>query len=700
MQRFSHHETAAFVAAASEATFFGRNERAEAANTLKSDVQTERLVGSNPNNQPAIVTFEQICSPRYVSPTPFFLELKCQDRGKTYFIKTVENFIRICGKECKNLKSSLETSTLLKHHYLSQGGEIEKTFRSVLDGEPVDLSEIKTPAMAAFSVPTEEEYSPVQRLTAAMKGQQTESTSIRPVMITGGRDVDNYIRGAAEASVVQIAPLSKQVPQLPKFRVPFPSSSVETPMFGKGGKRKANVELLIAKGEGKLMLTGRFVKSRQTVSLLLSSNTRRFVEKCKNTEQWLFNTPDEVFYIEQLLRKASNPYLRRLFVQTFPKYTLHPFQSEAYLFWYSTAYSTMKGNYGPQIKQFVDYVNFVSSYKFPSVSHFVQFLRTEKNRRSMASYVTAFFQIRASTRSSDSVANWWSGINKCYLVWGRKLSYYVSADIKKSIKNGYFSESHETDGLYAKEWVIFIHWCYSKSLKYKLAGLFMCYMMRMGMRAGTLALLHFQGPMLVHDPKLKLWSIHQWGLTAKNCKRPLGDLPTFRMIKEEPPSRVKPFLCAVWALQQICMLRKSLKVDHDCFLFSETGDTFSPSQWRNVITTFLREWQSTVAKSWPLVQALKLGGHTPRKTFANIAEFYNLSSPEIKMMMASSMSSIKSHYLEKSRAYNSSDSWTKLLNCFQLKTSSHKPLLKGLTKPLVKQSRITLDEFDVLSLYD
>ena len=693
-------------------SYVDQNIRKDMVYENRSSLQTSTFMGgSSPGT--SLVTLSSFAKPRFISPTPFFQptpKKRFATANTFLFLDTVRKFISVCASDCETLQGRLQNHTLLKHHYVSFGGEIDEHMKSLL-GEPSrdlerapDFNTLKIGLRATKNCDRVEhiDRDHLVKVTAKVKTAQPITTLARPLtLVAEGSDTKDYLRPLGNGHESRIEPALPAVLYTQALPQALPKLVCE--MFATDdadSNELSTIRLLVPKGADYSVLDQTPAKVRQNMCLALKGNAQKFVEKCKIAEQQLTCTVDEAFEIEFLLSRKDNPYLRRLFEQTFPKYMFHPYSDMAFMFWHSTAFSTMKENYGPQIKHFVDFLNLTSKMSFQSVAQFVRFLSEEVNRKLIAKFVPQFFRLKVRTRSADSSKNWWAGLNKCYRIHGRKLAHYVSPDIKKACLRALFSEREPTDGLYAKEWVLLIQWCFQGPLKRQLLGLFLVYMMRLGMRAHTVAKLRSCGPLLIRDPKSKTLAIHQWGLMAKNCKRHLGDVPTFRMIKQEPISPLQPYICAVWALQRICEIRHSLNVRHDSFLFSDKGLPMTPKEFRELIQTTLKKWQKQTQKICPLLKVLNMGAHTPRKTFVNIATYFNLSEPEIKMMMASTWPSIKASYVETSRAFNDSQPWTKLLACFEMTESKQRKLYSKLTKPIPKVTRRLVDEFDDLALYD
>ena len=349
----------------------------------------------------------------------------------------------------------------------------------------------------------------------------------------------------------------------------------------------------------------------------------------------------------------------------------------------------MTKNYGSQIRAFVDYINAVSDFHFPSVAQFVYALRKEPIRCAIGKFVEGFFHQKVMKKSSNSSGNWWGAINYCYKLHAVSLKSYAPAILKRSILRGYHSLSHPTEGFFTSEWIQLIHEGYtSGDPEIVLETLFLVYMMRMSLRSDTTAKLSAFSPMLVRKGNSKLLELHQWAIEAKNCQYSLNHLPTFSKVTEEPESPHKKYICAVWALQQISRFRKQYNITNRGFVFNLKNESPSPNTWRKTVANRLVAFQERVKLTHPHVGYIRIGGHTPRKTYANIATSFNLTDKEIRMVMRNrSMNCIRRHYINCSRAHALTSSWGSHLKTFIMKPTDVTKGISSFTKSFTDKDR-------------
>ena len=619
---------------------------------------------------------------RYVSKTPFFLKVKPLKLPHNHFdiVETVKNFIKVLAPHCERLLQEQKAYLLERTQYLSGWGEVELTNPDLGTGGLVDAERIPPELTARPGATTDSGH--WDRAYSA--NPHTTPVNSRPIFLADvplslppsflklwdfvgeDRDLTRFVRdGIARCHLTKLAPNENNFKKVTK-----------------------PLEIITSKEQSTVDPT--FPAARQNLRLFAAGipTINKFASKFERSCQVLRQTVDEAFQIEHLLAQNGNVFVRRLIMYYTKGLPQQPHLGLAYLFYQGLKASTISKNYGPQIKASIDYCNSVLEKPFKSVAQFVYSLRNEQTRRLVGNQVPRFFCLRAYSKSSHSANNWWSAISYCFKMHAHSLKHYASPVLRRSILRGFVSITNPTEGFFATEWILLIRQGYlSGDLQTVLDTLFLVYMMRLSLRSDTIAKLSNSSPMLIRQGNQKLCDLHQWAIEAKNSQYELGHIPTFSRIKEEPDSPTKPYVCAVWALKMIRQIRHQCDISHTGFLFDTKGNSVSPTVWRNKVTSRLKMFQKQIAPEFPHVKLIRVGGHTPRKTFANIAASFNLTDAEIRMVMRNrSMNVIRRHYLECSRAYKKSKSW-----------NSHLNIVHMASKDVAKGVRHFTTKFDAMS---
>ena len=627
-----------------------------------ANVRRKALITTSPvsiNTRESLVTFPDFSVKKYKARTPYFLEhhnySDLVKREKTFLmIDTVRNFIKKCKGNCTSLLQDQKQHLIHRTQYnAGLGDEVDMSHRSMKLKDSDDLEKLHdvkfdSPGLSTDMQTFEKLWdcrnssrAPVIVAAPCIMGHVPNPPQLPVIPSKGGerQDMKNWLSGMASSLHVNLKPCRSDLVK-GKHDLMLNPASLYTPM--------------------------RWGAGRQNLKSLMDCNTQAFLQKLPQTRQIMFGDVDEAFQIAYLLAKEENQFLQRLFHQV-TKGTLSSNKhfALAAMFWSGCEFSTLRGNYGPQIKAFVDYLH-GHDIHFHSVARFVLALQDEATRIKIGRLVPSYFSLRVPTKSSNSSSNWWGAINYCFVLHSSSLKQYAPKILKRSIKRAFASLSEPTEGFFVREWTNLIYsGLTSSDPEIYLETLFLIYMMRMALRCNTTAQLLMSGLTLIFDRETKLYTLHQWGIKAKNCNALLGDIPKFSKVREEPDSPLKPYICAVWALKQILLFRNKLGVNHDYFLFDIHGNRVTPSQWLSRVTSRLKSFQAQFAQNYPLIAHIRIGGHTPRKTYSNIATHFNFPKEEVRMMLRNtSWNCIREHYLKNSRAYNEAKAWSShILTC-------------------------------------
>ena len=614
--------------------------------------QTCSAVSADPTA--SIVRFPDFSVKKYRAKTPYFVphvnfeHLISRKQHCYLMLHTVKQFIKICKPECTSLLND-------QKNYL-----LNRTQYNAGLGDEIDI------AASRCQVNPTEDLEKRNDILWDMCGEDTNSPKFKDMFGANVRELGpinsfQMIMGHVTPSAPPLLPITPGGEH--QDTKTWLSAIAHAEQFRLQATRHdliPGTSTLLVNQQG-MSSPMRWMAARQDLQLAMRGiSSRKFLQKMGQTTQLLFGDVDEAFEIEYLFAKEENQFLRRLFAQTTEgKLACNKFMTLAMMFWSGCEFSTLKSNYGPQIKAFVDYLH-GHDIHYSSVARFIAALEDEGLRKKVGTLVPSYFNLRVATKSSNSVTNWWGAINYCYCLHSSSLKEYAPKVLKRSIKRSFTSLSFPTEGFFVREWIHLIHQGLSSSdPEIYLETLYLIYMMRMALRSNTTAELYMTGLTLVFDRMSQLFTLHQWGIKAKNCQALLGDLPKFSKVKEEPDSPIKPYICAVWALKKIMQFREQIGVSHDYFLFDVHGNHITPDRWLNRVKCRLLNFQAQFAQIYPLIANIKIGGHTPRKTYANIATYFGFPKEEIRMILRNtSWNCIREHYLKNSRAYNSAKSWS------------------------------------------
>ena len=620
----------------------------------------------------------QISKPKRINlgkEIPFFRrkKLKKLRKGNFYMHQTVEKLIKICGGNCLQVKQNMDNRILHKMHYLSQGGENVLTNgeipilprRGLQDLELVQQSRTIAPGISAT---VNDWHKSILQDLRNPEGAKMKTNHTTPMLMVAGRDMEMVVQPLAAGSITHIQTATRETSRT------------------KNGPAE-NLALITPKGR-KAFCSKNYAAAKQNMAMMLQSNERFWLQKAKNSRQIMIGTVEEAFHIQHLITKTENPYLRRLVAQNFPDIERHPHMGLTFNFYSGVDWTTLNGNYASQMRSFIKFVNEriiermgKRARVFDSIASFVFYLTIERNRVQIGTFISRYMRERVQQAASKSTNNWWSAIAWCYTVQGTKLANYTPKIGRKTLVRAFHIPSDPTDGLYVPEWTNFIAWCYQGPPAQKLLGIFMVYMMRLGMRANTLAKLHMNGPILVWDRTNEIFCIHQWATEQKNVKAYKGHLPSFTMVKAEERNKMSPFICPIWAYEQIQFFREKLRVKHQYFLFDINGNPYAPRAFGETVVRTLVAWKKHHVDYFPHLQALKMGRHTPRRTLSNVATWFGIPELQIKMIMRNkSLEVIRNHYTQTSRAYHESQTWNTHMRCRSMTEAQMKKVINKWSK--------------------